>query len=217
MLEKSLQSSIRQDLQFETTASFGQEPSWWVENGPDALIISLPPDDLMQGYYLNKLRNDVPRSLPVLLLSSTVSASLMQLSQIFMKVRMLKTPVDGAVMVRTVVEMVTNWGPGREQTHPRYMTDQEIKITSESTPGNSLAARMKNLSLSGAYFESENRDSHFNPGDYIKLVVMTGEPLREHSFDARIVWIKPIHEQGRGFGVTFVNKEDVYNHLLKGF
>ncbi len=216
-LEDALKRSLDKNYVFETTASFGQEASWWTENSPDCLVLSLPPDDLMQGYFLTKLRNDVPRSLPILILCNSVSASLMQLSQIFSKVRLLKTPADGPSMLKSISDLITDW-EGKQQVHPRYLTDQEVLVFQEGE-GQKSSAKMKNLSISGAYFEVDNSLDVFSAGSFIKINIAVGSPAKEYTFDAKVVWVKPIEgkKQSHGYGVAFTNKEDVYNNLLKGF
>lgn len=221
MIEEAQAASLKQipvgtDLQFDTTASFGQEAVWWTQNSPDCLIICLPPDDLMQGYFLTKLRAEVPKALPLLLLSPNISSSLMQLSQIFSKVRLLKTPVEGLSVLRTIVDLTTPRSQGSQQIHPRYQTDQPIVVSSDFADGN-LVGKMRNLSLSGAYFECGPQDLQFKSGDIVKVSVNMGKPPKEYLFDARIVWVKDLEGGlGQGYGITFVNKEEVYNHLLKG-
>lgn len=200
------------ELEFDTTASFGQDMGWWTTSSPDCLVLCLPPDDLMQGYFLTKLRNDVPRALPLLILSQSISAAMMSLSQIFTRVRLLKAPAEGHLVVRNLVELLTHWEPGKQQAHPRYMTDQIVVLN------NDYQGRMKNLSLSGAYVESENVDLAVKSGDLIKMKIQAGNPPKDYVFDARVVWSKPLQTgTGNCFGVAFVNREEVYNQLLKGF
>lgn len=205
------------ELVFDTTASFGQDASWWAQSGPECLFIAFPPDDLMQGYFLTKLKAEVPRSLPLVILCPVISASMMSLSQIFNKVRMLKSPADGYSMVKILVEITTNWGAGQQQIHPRYMTDQQVLVKSDMSDLN-LTGKMKNMSLSGAYFETSEKNLQIKSGDILKMSIQSGNPPREYVFDARVVWHRPLDgDSGNGYGVTFVNKEEVYNQLLKGF
>jgi hypothetical protein len=204
------------EITFDTTASFGQEVTWWTQNSPDCLIICLPSEDLMQGYFLTKLRTGVPKTLPILLLSPFISSSLMQLSQTFSKVRLLKTPVEGLTVLRTIIDITTQWNPDAQQVHPRYQTDQVIVVSSDFADGQ-LQGKMRNLSLSGAYFETSPQSLQFKSGDLVKVTVNLGKPPKEYLFDARVVWIKNLEgENGHGYGITFVNKEEVFNHLLRG-
>lgn len=205
------------EIQFETTASFGQEPSWWAQNAPDCLIICLPSDDLMQGYFLTKLRADVPRNLPVIILSSYISASLMGLSQIFGRVRMLKSPVEGRAILKIIGEISSQWPTGLQQAHPRYLTEQPV-VVSSGMESWQLLGTMKNLSLSGAYIEAPEISLPFKSGEVLKVSIQAGSPPKAYVFDAKVVWMKPLENvTGNGFGVTFVDKEYVYNQLLKGF
>lgn len=215
MIEEVAQHHNPGGLSIETTASFGQDGEWWTANMPNALIVHLPEDDLLQGYYFTKLRRDIPRTQPIIFLCSTISSALMQMSLNFGKVRMIKTPVEGFSLYRALIDLLREFEPGRNQGNPRYLTDQAVEVLSDFREGRILA-RMKNLSLSGAYFESAQRDFELAPGDFVKMSVNIGQPQRQYIFDAKVVWTKPQQTPGViGYGVTFIDKEEVYNNLLK--
>ena len=138
----------------------------------------------------------------------------MQLSMHFSKVRMLKMPVDGFGLYRSVVDLLQEFKAGARQAHPRYLTDQTVEIYSE-IPNTKIRAVMKNLSLSGAYFETEETSFQMNSGDFFKLSILMGNPNKQYVFDIRVVWSRKKESGAIGYGVTFVDKEEVYNHLLK--
>jgi hypothetical protein len=201
-------------LVLETTASFAQDITFWTTQSPDVLVLHLPDDDLVQGFFFTKLRKDVPPSQPIIFLCSQISAPVMQLSQQYSKVRMLKTPVDGFALYRAINDLMKKFKEGQRQVHPRYLTDQPIEVSSDQKTGK-LQGFMKNLSLSGAYFESEGVDLVLESGDLVKLSILIGEPAKQYVFDVRIVWARPQASGATGYGVTFVDKEEVYNNLLK--
>jgi hypothetical protein len=201
-------------LAIETTASFGQDITYWTTQAPDVLILQMPDDDLLQSYFFTKLRKDVSKNQPMIILCSTISSSLMQLSTEFSKVRMLKTPVEGFALYRGLIDLLADYKQGQRQVHPRYLTDQKIEIHSDFFDGR-MTGQMKNLSLSGAYFESEDKTFEVQVGDFIKLSIFIGQPPKQYVFDVRVVWRKDQNSGAAGFGVTFVDKEEVYNHLLK--
>jgi hypothetical protein len=201
-------------LVLETTASFAQDITFWTTQAPDVLILHLPDDSLIQGFFFTKLRKDVPPSQPVVFLCSTISAAVMQLSQQFSKVRMLKMPADGFALYRAVNDLLQKFKEGQKQIHPRYLTEQSVEVSSDHKIGK-LAGQMKNLSLSGAYFESDGVDLVLESDDLVKLSILIGEPAKQYVFDVRIVWVKPQSSGSTGYGVTFVDKEEVYNNLLK--
>ncbi len=216
-LTESASNVNNRDFSFDTTASFGQESSWWTTAGPDALVLCLPSDDLMQGYFMTKLRSDVPRSIPLVVMSTVVTSNLMALSQIFSKVRIVKSPASGDSILKALRELTTFYGENQKQVHPRYLTDQDITVSSE-LHGTQTKATMKNLSLSGIYFECFQKESDYKTTDVVKINVQLGSPPRDYFFDAKIVWTKSLEAgKGWGFGATFVDKDEVYNHLLKGF
>lgn len=217
------EAAVRADLRnltMETIASFGQEQSWWLSNAPDVLCLVLPPDELMQGYYITKLKDSVPKDLPILLISPIVSANMMQLSQLFSRLRIVKIPGTGDSILKAVIDLTTEYAPDRRQAQPRYMTDQEIKVT--NSQGLVVVAKMMNLSLTGAYFETSKTDVGMGARELMKIQIELGSPPREYEFDAKVVWRKTLEdesglEQGYGYGVTFIDKDEVYNNLLKGF
>ncbi len=201
-------------LAVETTASFAQDITYWTTQAPDVLILELPEDDVLQAYFFTKLKKDVQASQPLIVLCKVISAPLMQLSNYFSKIRMLKTPVDGFALYRTLTDLTQEYKPGQQQAHPRYLTDQQIEVHSDFHNGH-LKASMKNLSFSGAYFETEDKTFQVKTGDFLKLSIMMGPASKQYVFDVRVVWSKVQESGATGYGVTFVDKEDVYNHLLK--
>ncbi len=198
----------------ETTASFGQDSTFWTSQSPDILILNVPEDETLQEYFYIKLRRDVPGKQALIILCNSISTALTQLSVHFRKMRMLKTPVDGFSIFRAVNELLTEYREGQRQIHPRYLTEQAIQIQSDLHKGQ-VNGVMKNLSLSGAYFESSETTFEIKVGDFVKLSAMIGEPAKQYLFDVKVVWSKVQASGATGYGVTFVNKEDVYNNLLK--
>ncbi len=213
-IEEVLQLHSPGSLHIETTASFAQDITFWTLQPPDALMLSLPEDDLLQGYFLTKLRKDVPKTQPIIILCSAISQPLMQLSLLYSRLRLFKTPVEGYALYRSVFDLTKKYKDGENQNHPRYLTEQPVELMSDLAEGR-LAAIMKNLSLSGAYIESNSRGLLVNQGDLVKVSVYTQDVGKQYVFDARIVWVKPQKNGMTGYGVTFVNKEEVYNSLLK--
>jgi hypothetical protein len=204
----------RDGFSFETTASFGQDPSYWISQPPALVIIQLPGDDILHTYYFAKLRSSVPTTQPLLFLCSEVTVPLMQLSQSFNRVRMMKAPVDGFALYRAVVDNTKEYEPGKQQVHPRYLTDQKVDILSDFHQGK-IAGVMKNLSLTGAYIEAAQLAFPIEPENFIKVSALIGNSHRSFVFDAKVVWKKKQDDGVMGFGVMFVNRDDVYENLMK--
>ena len=219
-LEGAAQLFASAEFTFNTTSSFGQEAAWWLSAGPEALVLALPPDEELQTYYLAKMQEDVPRTLPIVLLSPIITSGLMGLSQTFECLRIVKMPAPGTTIFKMLVELTTDFGPNKRQHHPRYLTDQLILISDE-VRGLSFQATMKNLSVSGAYFEAgpgaQPDGANLKEQDIIKLNIEIGSPTRGYAFDGRVVWTKPLANGNSGYGIAFIDKEEVYNNLLKGF
>lgn len=199
-------------VQVETTASFGQNAEWWNANRPTALIVHLPSDQQLQGYFFSKIKSDLPKDLPVLFVCEAVSSSLMQASTFLQKVRILKMPLEPQTLWKGILELLADFNTSKVVAH-RYMTDQEAIVSSDFREGK-MKARLKNLSVTGAYFEVENNLMSLKKEETVRLQVVISN-IREYVFDCKIVWVKPL-DAGTGFGVTFLDKDDVLNNLFKG-
>ena len=216
MLKSVPQNEVVENLQIESTGSFGQEPTWWAQHAPDILIINLPDEEPLQNYFFSKLKTNVPKNQGILILSKNVSTSLMQLSGQFQKLRILKAPISATNLYKSIIDVVTSRETGKQQIHPRYMTDQDVTVTSDLKAGK-MSSKMKNLSLTGAYIESAANTIGLVIGDLVRIQIYTHN-RKEYVFDGRVVWVKaPDGANFIGFGITFVDKEEVYNNLLKGF
>lgn len=219
----SLQNAIEEEarknnlvgVSLVTTDVFDQERSWWEANAPDLLVINFPADEVKQARYIMKIKKDIPNNLPLLLLSHSMSPDLIRLTMNFLRVRVIKSPFLPFAVLTAVKNLIETYEEGKQQAHPRYLTNQIIEVVKSEDEGK-IKGKMKNLSLSGAYFESRDEHAEINPGDFAKMSIMIGEPLKYYSFDIRVVWKKPVTGSDiTGYGVTFVNQEDFFNSLLK--
>lgn len=196
---------------FETTASFAQEASFW--SAVDVLILHVPEDPVIQAAFLARLREKLPSTLRVIIMTAQMNTPILQLSQSLQRVRILKLPVNGYVLYRTLIDVTTDYPPGQQQAHPRYLTDLSIQVSSD-LKSLQAEARLKNLSIGGAYFETALTAPPFASGDLIRLsIVMPGN--KRYEFDAKIVWRRSQESPGvLGYGCAFLNKEQVYDSLL---
>ncbi len=202
---------------FETTASFGQPAHYWFQSQPQVLILTMPDDPALQNYYFEKLRSDVPVNLRIIFLCPAMTQGLMEASTLFERVRLIKTPVTGFFLYRAVTDVTTDYPPNEQQIHPRYLTDQQIRLHLVNG-GSQVEAKMRNLSISGAYFEIEENTPTFKIEDTVRMTVELAG-IRGYQFDARIVWRKAeVKVDGgvntMGYGCSFLNKEAVYDSLL---
>ena len=198
---------------FETTASFGQDASWWALQAPQALILVLPDDEQLLNYYYEKLRSDVPRATKMMFLAPTISPGLMQVTSLFEKIRIIKTPVEPFFLYRTLVDLTTEYSADAQQVHPRYLTDQHIEIFSDLKVKRA-EGHMKNLSIGGMYFEMPELIPSFHAGDLIRVAVDL-KGIRSYQYDAKVVWSKTLQSQSAtGYGCAFLNREQVFDTLL---
>lgn len=202
------------DFSFEATTSFAQDVNYWTIQAPDVLVINIPDDDQLQGLYFAKIRKDLLKNQAIIFLCTSISPGLMQISQIFSKVRIMKAPLEKNSLFRAVIDLTAEFEDGRRQISPRYLTEQEIEIRSDLSDGR-IRGVMKNLSVTGAYFETLEDGFEIKSGDFVRISVYAGAPVKLYVFDVRIVWTKKTESGNKCFGCTFVNKDEVYNHLLK--
>lgn len=200
---------------FETTASFAQDAAFWA--GVDVLVLNVPDDPMIQGAFLDKLKAQVGTKTRVIILAPQLNPALLQISHHYPKVRLMKRPVTGYALYRALIDITTEYPLGRQQVHPRFLTDLAVEVVSD-LKSVQRTARVKNLSISGAYFETDEVVPGFAKGDLVRLAIelpVAGAAPKGYQFDARIVWLKALEEgRGTGYGCAFLNKEQVYDELL---
>lgn len=200
---------------FETTASFAHDPAFW--SGVDVLVLHVPDEPMIQSAFLEKLKTQIGPRTRVIILAPAINPALIAVSSQYPKVRLLKLPVTGYELYRALVDITTEYPLGQQQVHPRFLTDLPVEVLCDMK-FMKLSARVKNLSISGAYFEISDIGSTFAKGDLVRLAIQmpTGASAsKSYAFDARIVWIKALSEGGgTGYGCAFLNKEQVYDELL---
>ncbi|PWU19325.1 MAG: hypothetical protein C5B49_05985 [Bdellovibrio sp.] len=213
MLNEVLEHHGADVFTFETTASFGQDVTFWTLQNWAALVLVLPDDEVLLPHFLQKLKNTVPRSLNLLLVAPTLTPQLMQTTSLFTRMRVVKSPVDGFSLYRNLIDLTTVYPAGMIQTQPRYLTDQQILVVSDfknkESPG-----QMRNLSTGGIYFEISELVPSFLPGDLIRIMVDL-QGLNSYQFDAKVIWSKPLaNADVTGYGCAFLNNEQVYDTIL---
>lgn len=82
----------------------------------------------------------------------------------------------------------------------RYATEEYAKIEIYGYP-TVMTAQMKNLSLTGAFFEISNADFIPKRGELVNVTVKLNTLSKERKVEARVIWTK-----GLGMGVCFLPK-----------
>jgi hypothetical protein len=139
----------------------------------------------------------------------------MQVSTFFQKTRTMKSPVTAFHLYRSVVEITTDYGDGKQQAHPRYLVDQTIYLI-KAGQTTRMMAKMKNLSLSGAYLESTESPFPLTTAERIKLTIPV-EGSKEYSFDCHVVWVKKIEGSRTGYGISFITDGIGGSETLENF
>lgn len=190
--------------QFEVTASFGQTSEWWKEKNPDLVILSLPEEEPYLSFFTNKLKNETDRQLKMLWITKDISTELMQLSTQFEKVRIMKRPLEDFSFYRAMVDLTADYEEGKLQTHPRYVTDQDVKV--QKKPSKEIfIMRMKNLSRGGSFLEAQNQNPGFVLGDILEIEIFLEALGREYKFEGEVVWRQEATNSKKlGLGIRFV-------------
>ncbi|MGE0634067.1 MAG: PilZ domain-containing protein [Pseudobdellovibrionaceae bacterium] len=200
---------------FTSTASFGQETEWWIENQPDLLVISLPPEVDLQQLFIDRMQEVLPSDIRLMIVTPEVTPSLLKLSNKFSDLRMLKGPVAGPSFFKAIHDFITYANPTARQRHQRHTVHINCRVQSLGAEGDAITGVAKNISIGGAYIESDSR-SNLSAEDRVNVTFFLGEMAKEYQLEARIVWTKP-HGNGMAMGVNFIVKQDLYETLLANF
>ncbi|MEO0335306.1 MAG: PilZ domain-containing protein [Pseudomonadota bacterium] len=149
----------------------------------------------------------------LLVVSSQIDPILMQACMKVDRVHFAEKPLELKNLKGLVVKLIkTRQLP--QQQFKRFRTNQKLAVESYST-GEVVESSMFNLSVGGAYFESQNK-CHASVGDLIKMSVSLKDVHTSHMMNARVIWTtrKGHYSGGYGVGVKFVKNEDVYRQLL---
>lgn len=75
--------------------------------------------------------------------------------------------------------------------------------------GDLVKTVMRNLSMTGAFFEVLGLTKSPNPGDILHITIHLKGLSRKRKLDAEVVWTS-----GRGLGVQFIKADDVMGKML---
>ena len=201
-------------LFIQTSASFGQDRVFWETAGLQVVVLDLPDDVPMLVAFLKKMKTELPRQLPVVAVTPVVSDDFVGIGHHFDRIRVLKKPVTPLYLYRTIIDLTTDYGLGKKQVHPRYMTDQSVILACDYKNG-AIRGVMKNVSLGGAYVESKDKSLELVPGDLLKMHVEVPEQ-KNYSLDVKVIWKKPVAEnQSVGYGLTFITLDQAFDRLFR--
>lgn len=201
------------DLEFQATSSFGQNDNFWSEAQIDLIVVSLPEDKFLQSAFLLKIRNQYPQNKSLILISHEITEGQLNLSSIFRRLRLLKAPVDGFSLYRAILDLLTPWQEGKQQSHPRYLTDQKVLI-SRIDDGRTVAGQLKNLSVGGAFFELSDLNLGLKVEDQIQIEIQASERTQVQ-FQAKIVWSREMKKGHQGYGCLFLLEDEIRNQLKR--
>jgi hypothetical protein len=90
----------------------------------------------------------------------------------------------------------------------RFATREKANIEVYGHIG-TLAARLRNLSETGAFLEVSHGDYVPQKGDLLNLTVELSTIRKTHNVAAEVVWSK-----GMGLGICFINKDEVLERMM---
>ena len=123
----------------------------------------------------------------------------------------MKTPLDLEGLSKTLQELLVTY-PAR-QAATRYPTAQAAVVRSELRPGE-MQAMIRNLSSTGAYLEVEENSLGLELHEVFAVQIELGEG-KSYSFDCKVMWTKKTQAGLIGFGVAFINKEELLGSVIK--
>lgn len=168
---------------------------------------------LAEGAWVKELRA-LGYVYPILILPDSLDPKAMQGAIANDKIHFLEKPyIYKALKGLTIKLMQTRNLP--QQMFKRFATNQPLSIESYAT-GELINSSMFNLSVGGAYFETDVKPTA-SVGDLVKMQVNLNDVERNHMMNARIVWTtrKGSYSGGYGLGVKFVRNEELYKQLLE--
>lgn len=151
---------------------------------------------------------------PILILANTIDVNVMKGSVKNDKIRFLQKPYEYKALKGLTLKLIQSRNLP-QQMYKRFKTNQPLAIESYST-GEHIESSMFNLSVGGAYFETEKKPAA-SVGDLLKMQVNLNDVDKNHMMSARIVWTtkKGSYSGGYGVGVKFVRNEEIYRQLLE--
>lgn len=151
---------------------------------------------------------------PILVLAESIDMNVMKGSVKNDKIHFLPRPYELRSLKGLTIKLMQSRSLP-QQMYKRFKTNQPLSIESYST-GEQIASSMFNLSVGGAYFETEMKPTA-GIGDLLKMQVNLNDMDKSHLMSARIVWTtkKGAYSGGYGVGVKFVRNEEIYKQLLE--
>lgn len=151
---------------------------------------------------------------PILILANTIDMNVMKGSVKNDKIHFLQKPYEFKALKGLTLKLIQSRNLP-QQMYKRFKTNQPMNIESYST-GEQISSSMFNLSVGGAYFETEKKPTA-SVGDLVKMQVNLNDVDKSHMMSARIIWTtkKGAYSGGYGVGVKFVRNEEIYKQLLE--
>ena len=93
----------------------------------------------------------------------------------------------------------------------RYETKEIAHIEVYGRHRGTMVAKMRNISVTGAFFEMSQSDYVPKQGDMLCVTIHLGSLKKSHVVHAQVVW-----NRGLGFGAQFMPKEEIVTRMISG-
>lgn len=218
---RNLEESNQLRTFFETRLPYPAEISYSREDA-EALLTSRPFHLLIwdtdsygnyEATWVKELRA-IGYSQPILIVSEDIDEQLFKSSIRNLKTYFLHKPFEYRALKGIARKLIVTRGMP-QQMYKRFKTNQKLQIETYGS-GETLESSMFNLSVGGAYFESDGENS-LTVGDLVKMQVQLTDVDKSHMMNARVIWTtrKGDHSGGYGAGVKFVRNEEIYKTLME--
>jgi Tfp pilus assembly protein PilZ len=206
-------SGIDLRLQVQTTRSAASSKSFLAHESVSLFVMVAPEITERDLRFLSEVKSKYyERGLMVL--TEALRAQDPNLSKNRQGIHILEKPFSKEDVLGLAERLVKD--PfSKQQKFKRFRTRQTSHIESLTT-GRKSPSTMLNLSMGGAFFETDNVD-FYNVNDLLRLRVSLADLSREHNLIGKVVWRTIQHQKsGRaGVGVEFVRKGELYQHLMR--
>jgi hypothetical protein len=96
-------------------------------------------------------------------------------------------------------------------TAQRFDTKEIAHIEVYGRHHGKMVAKLKNISMSGAFFELSQSEYVPRQGDMLCVTIHLGSLKRTHVVHAQVVW-----NRGLGFGAQFMSKDELVDKMISG-
>ncbi|MDX9731135.1 MAG: PilZ domain-containing protein [Bdellovibrionales bacterium] len=180
---------------------------------PDLVIFNFNEWNRNELQWVEELRNEGYRNM-IMILAKAEAPRAVQNLKLLERVVYLEKPYEIRDLVG-ITEKALHQGEVAQRIHRRFNTEQAAQLEFETEVGRSVASRVFNLSLTGAYLEL-NALRDVKVGEFVRLRLDLDDMNRTYVMPARIVWTNILGRTGgTGVGLHFTGRGAVKRHIVQ--